>query len=110
MERAPLPSLLQVPVWIALIEFGAALMIVGYCVAALGALLLGRGIVQVRLLVAEGVLWGLSFKVAAALLKTLTLRTWEQLAFFVIILGLRILVKWVLTWERARLVRHEASG
>lgn len=96
-------TLLPYSTWIALIEFGGALLIVGYTIAACWVLLRNHSIMAARLLVADGALWGLNFKVAGSLLKTITLHTWEQLAFFAIIFALRTLLKWVFTWERARI-------
>lgn len=57
----------------------------------------------VRLLVIQGSLWGLSLKTAASLLKTIEIRSWEQIAAFTAILALRTLVKRVMTWEESRL-------
>jgi uncharacterized membrane protein len=101
-----MPSLLSIPTWAALIEFGGALIIVGYVAAALLALLRRRGIEYARLLVSDGVLWGLSFKVAASLLKTIELHSWQQIATFAVIFALRTVVKRAFTWERSRLVRR----
>jgi uncharacterized membrane protein len=49
------------------------------------------------------VLWGLSFKVAAALLKTAELRSWDQIAAFTAVLALRTLLKLALTSEQRQL-------
>lgn len=97
------PNLLDINLWILVIESIGSVIIIGYVIAALITLLRTRDIVHVRLLVASGALWGLSFKVAATLLKTIIIHTWEQIAFFAIILALRTLIKWVFTWEQARL-------
>lgn len=92
----------SVSLWIAVIEFGGGLIIAGYCVAAVIQLLLGRDLRAARLLVSEGVLWGLSFKTAGTLLKLTFIHTWQQIFFFAIILSLRTLVKYIFTWERER--------
>lgn len=104
-----LPSV-NLSVWIALIDFIGSLFIIGYVVAATVALVRRQSIVRVRLLIADGVLWGLNFKVAATLLKTMTLTTWQTLAFFVVIFALRTLLKRAFTWERAQIERTEHDG
>ena len=93
-------------VLIAPIEFAGALLIVGYCVAALVELTRSRDLGTARLLVIQGSLWGLSLKTAASLLKTIELHSWEQIATFTAIFALRTLVKRVMTWEEAALERQ----
>jgi hypothetical protein len=93
--------------WVLLIEFAGALVVVGYAVAAVSAIVRFVGVDRARLLVAEGVVAGPSLKLAATVLKTLLLRSWEQLLLFVVILSLRALLKHLFTWERERL---ESSG
>ncbi len=95
--------MLRPALWIASIEFIGALVIAGHCAAGLVEALRSRDPATVRLLVIEGSLWGLSLKTAAALLKTIEVRSWEQIAAFTAILALRTLVKRVMTWEEARL-------
>lgn len=92
--------------WASIIEFIGALLIVGYIVAALLALLRRRSIRQARLLVTDGVLYALSFKVAGTLLKTIELQSWQQILMFVAILALRTALKYVFQWERAELARE----
>ncbi|MDQ2885502.1 MAG: DUF1622 domain-containing protein [Chloroflexota bacterium] len=46
---------------------------------------------------------GLSFKLAGTLLRTIELRTWQQIFMFVAIFALRTLIKRLFTWERVRL-------
>ncbi len=92
-----------------MIEFVGALLIVGHCAVALAGLARSRDPAKARLLVIEGSLWGLSLKTAASLLKTLELHNWTQIGAFAAILALRTLVKRTMTWERARLTRHEAE-
>ena len=99
---------LAIPNWIPLIEFGGALLIAGYCIVALLTLIRSRSAESVRrarLYVAEGAIWGLSFKVAGTLLKTISIHTWEQIALFAVILALRTLLKQVFTWEERTLRR-----
>ncbi len=88
---------------VALIELAGALLIVGYCIAALIAVIRTRNPVRVRLLVIEGALWGLSLKTAASLLKTIEIHTWAQIGAFVAILALRTVLRRVMTWEEYRL-------
>lgn|SRR5579859_2878072 len=89
--------------WASWIEFGGALFIVGYILASLVVLLRHRDITRARLLVADGVITGLSFKLAGTLLKTLTLQSWQQIAMFIAIFALRTILKRLFTWERQRL-------
>ncbi len=102
-----MPSLhpFRIDIWAAIIEMGGALVIVAYVFAALLTLFRTRtaGIVQARLLVAQGVLTGLSFKVAGTLLKTLLLVTWHQILVFAAIFALRTLLKRLFVWEQTHL-------
>jgi len=76
----------------------------GYAVA-LACLAQGHGVRAARLRVAEGAVLALSFKVAAALLKTVELHSWEQIGMFSIVLTLRVVLKQLFAWERERLNR-----
>jgi uncharacterized membrane protein len=98
-----------------LIEFGGSLLVVGGCVRGLWAIArsLGsrEGLLQARLLIADGAIAALGFKTAATLLKSLELQTWNAILAFAAILALRTLVKRVLVWEERRLrpgARHSA--
>ena len=84
-----------------IIELLGGLIIAGYVVAALGALLRYRpsGIERARHLIATGAIAGLNLKVAATLLKTLELHTWSQLGIFAAIFALRVLLKQVFAAE-----------
>jgi uncharacterized membrane protein len=90
-----------------LIEFGGSLLVVGGCVRGLWAIArsLGsrEGLLQARLLIADGAIAALGFKTAATLLKSLELQTWNAILAFATILALRTLVKRVLVWEERRL-------
>jgi len=91
-----------------LIEGVGSLYIVGYVIAAVWALIRGSGpdrLAQARLLIAEGALAGLNFKVAATLLKTLQLQSWNQIGLFVATFALRTILKRFFTWEQAQLRR-----
>ena len=46
-----------------------------------------------RLLVAEGAILALSFKIGATLLKTLDLQSWDRIAAFAAVLALRMVLK-----------------
>ncbi len=95
--------MLDFTIWIGLIEFVGALFIIGYVIVALITLLRSHSIVQARLLVADGAITGLSFKLAGTLLKTIELHTLQQILMFVAIFALRTILKRLFTWERTRL-------
>lgn len=96
-------AFVDLSLWAATIEFVGALIIVGYVVAALLDLARMRGVKRAQLRVADGVIWGLSFKLAGTLLKTILLHTWEQIFFFIVILTLRTVLKRAFAWEAQRL-------
>ena len=83
-----------------LIDLVAAVVIAGYVAAAMVKLARGCGVDEARLLVAEGAVLGLSFKVAATLLKTLELHTWDQILMFAAIFAMRTVLKQLFLWER----------
>ncbi len=89
--------------WASIIEFTGALLITAYLLAALFVLLTCRDVTQARLIAADGVITGLSFKLAGTLLKTIELHTWQQILMFASILALRIILKRLFTWEQTRL-------
>ena len=113
MKRMVSPNLSIIPftdifdfaLWAAIIEFIGALFIVGYLLAALILLLQRRDIRRARLLVTDGIIYALSFKVAGTLLKTISLHTWQQFWMFAAILALRTVLKQVFMWERTELGR-----
>ncbi|WP_237724811.1 DUF1622 domain-containing protein [Deinococcus alpinitundrae] len=89
-----------------IIEGVGSLALVGYVLAALWALLHGwneTNAARARLLIADGALTALNFKVGATLLKTLDVQTWHQIALFVALFALRTLLKRFFTWERRQL-------
>ncbi len=86
-------------VWI---EFVGAVIIAGYCVTAWDPLLHNGEVRLARLRVAEGVLVGMNFKVAATLLKTIELHSWGQIGLFILVFALRTIIKWLFTWEQQR--------
>ena len=93
--------------WAATIELIGGLIIVGYVAAALWVVARWRSPVRARLLVAEGVIAGLSFKLAGTLLKTILIHSWEQLAMFAAIFVLRLVLKRFFEWELARVGRAD---
>ncbi|HEY7063421.1 MAG TPA: DUF1622 domain-containing protein [Chloroflexota bacterium] len=105
----PLAEWLGFRTWGVLIQFGAALLIVGYGAAALVTLVRTREVDRARLVMADGVIAGLSLSLAATLLKTILLESWEDIALFAFILGLRILLKQLFVWEEAQLARRRAT-
>lgn len=100
---------LRLPDWVFLIEFVGALMVVGYCIAALVVLVRSRRILLARLVVADGVILGLNFKLAATVLRTVFVHSWPQILMFATVLALRTLVKRLFTWERERLDQQRRS-
>ena len=96
-------NLFNYTVWASLIEFTGALLIVAYIVVALVTLVRSGDVVKARLLVADGAITGLSFKLAGTLLKTIELHTLQQILMFVAIFALRIVLKRLFSWEKARL-------
>ena len=100
-----LTNIFDFALWAAIIEFIGGLFIIGYLLAALILLLQRRDIRRARLLITDGIIYALSFKVAGTLLKAIELRTWQQIWMFVAILALRTVLKQVFTWERTKLGR-----
>jgi uncharacterized membrane protein len=98
-----LTNLLDFNLWIAVIEFVGALFIVGYVIAAIVSLFRVRSISYARLLVADGVITGLSFKLAGTLLKSIIVHTWQQILLFAFIFVLRTILKRAFTWERVKI-------
>lgn len=92
--------------WASAIEFVGGLLIIGYMLAALITLIRTHEVTRARLIVADGVITGLSFKLAGTLLKTIQLQTWQQILMFVAIFALRYMLKRMFTWERERLQRR----
>ena len=92
-----------------LIDLVAAVAVAGYVAVAMFRFARGGGVDEARLIVAEGAVLGLSFKVAATLLKTLELHTWNQILMFAAILAMRTVLKQLFLWERQQ-VRPAASA
>ena len=96
--------------WGLALQLGAAIIMTRFVALALMSLILGRGVLRARLLVAEGVLVGLGVMTAATLLRTIGLRTWRQILTFTFILFLRILLKKLFVWEKRRILEGPAQG
>lgn len=92
-----------------IIEFIGALFVVIYLVMSLVHLIRTRSITTARLLVADGIIAGLNFKLAGTLLKTIELRAWQPIFMFVAIFVLRLMLKRLFIWERARLQRRQTA-
>ena len=88
-----------------LIEAAGSLVLVGFVLAAAGALLRGHGADAARLLIAEGAVLALSLKTGATLLRTTDLPDWNRIGMFAAVLALRTMLKRVLAAEAARLHR-----
>jgi uncharacterized membrane protein len=83
-----------------LVDLVAAVVVAGYAAAAMVKLARGCGVTRARLLIAEGAVLGLSFKVAATLLGTLEIHTWDQILMFAAIFAMRTILKQLFLWER----------
>jgi uncharacterized membrane protein len=94
--------------WIVVVQFGAALLIAGYAVAAVVALARTREIERARLVLADGVVTGLSLLVVAALLRMILLESWQDIGLFAATFCLRTLLKRLFVWEEARLRQSPA--
>ncbi len=86
------------------IQLLAALVIVIHLAAALVAIGRTGSIPRARLTAADGVIAGLGLITAATLLRTIELRTWNQIALFTVVLTLRTLLKRLCAWERNRIL------
>lgn len=85
------------------VELASTLLIAGAVAAALLGLRRGADLRRMRLTLADGILVALNVQVAATLLRTAELRTWDQIGFFVAVFTLRTLLKRALTREREQL-------
>ena len=95
--------------WIVVIQFGAALIIGGYAVAAVVTLVRTRDVDRARLVMADGVINGLGVLVIGALLRVITLESWNDIGLFTAIFGLRTLLKRLFVWQEGRLRRLPAA-
>ena len=100
----PPPSLSILALPIQLLSAG---VIAVYLAEAVVALARGGGIPRARLTAADGVILGLGLITAATLLRTIELRTWDQIAHLTVILTLRTLLKRLFVWERNRILARQ---
>ncbi|GHO58578.1 DUF1622 domain-containing protein [Ktedonobacter robiniae] len=98
-----LTHLVTFSLWAAMIEFIGALLIIAYLLRSLVVLFKTGQVTGARLIVADGIITGLSFKLAGTLLKTIELRSWRQIAMFAAIFALRTVLKRWFAWERSHL-------
>lgn len=92
------------------IEFAGSLWVARGVVDALVALARGRSLEAARVALTDAAIAGLSLKAAASLLRTLEVRTWDQILAFAAILALRTALKHVLASDRARAVRADRGA
>lgn len=92
------------------VELVTNLVMFGYVLAALLALLRGGGMSRARLLVVDGILFALNFKVVATLLRTVEITTWNQIGLFAAVFVLRTLLKRVVNWERREMRAGHPQG
>jgi Ca2+/Na+ antiporter len=90
-------------VWGRAFQAAGAVIITASVAAALISLIVTRQIPKARLLLAEGIIMGLSVMVSGTLLRVIALDSWKEIQMFTVILSLRILLKKVFVWEEARL-------
>jgi uncharacterized membrane protein len=93
-------ALFDFRLWAALIQFAGGLVIVGHVARALVVLVRRGDARSARVLVADGVIWALSFTLAGTLITTALLHTWQQIAIFGAIFVFRFLLKRLFAWER----------
>ena len=91
-------------------EAAGSALLVGFVLAAGGALARGGGPDRARLLVAEGAVLALSFKTGATPLKTLDLPNWGRIAASVAILAPRTALKRAFAAEQVALLAAAAVG
>ncbi len=75
------------------IEILSSMVIFSYCVAGFVIFMNSRDRLRIQIIVANGTLLGMNLKLIGALLKTIELQTWNQLALFVVIFALRTIIK-----------------
>jgi uncharacterized membrane protein len=89
------------------IQLLAALVIAVHLAAALVAVVRTGSISRARLTAADGVIAGLGLITAATLLRTIELRSWNQIALFSVVLALRTVLKRLFAWERNRILARQ---
>ena len=99
----PISDILHFDFGILLIELVGSLLLMRYVIAAVILLIRGGKIESVQYLIADGAIIALNFKLAGTLLKTIELKSWQQISIFSIIFLLRTLLKRLFTWESAQI-------
>jgi len=95
---------------VVLIDLIGGLLVAGYAAAAVRILLRTGAVARARLLVADGAVLGLGFKTAGTLLKALEVHTWDQIGMFGAVLAVRVVLKRLFKWERARVERGRTAA
>jgi hypothetical protein len=95
--------LLDFGAWARAIQALAGLVLAGYVAATMAGPVFRGDVDRARLLVAEGVIGALGLMLPATILRTLVLRSWEQLLSVALVLTMRIVVKRLFVWEKSRL-------
>lgn len=91
-----------------LIELIGSFILIRYVIAAIIELINGyRHLEYAQYLIAEGALIALNFKLAGTLLKTIELKSWQQIFTFSMILLLRTLLKRLFTWEAKQIQKKQ---
>ncbi|GCE30239.1 hypothetical protein KDA_57230 [Dictyobacter alpinus] len=103
MYLVSISNLFTVSIWASIIDFLGALLIVAYMLFALVGLLRTKDISRARIVVTDGIIAGLNFKLAGTLLRTIGLQSWHQILMFLAILMIRTILKKFFSWEQARL-------
>jgi uncharacterized membrane protein len=79
-------------------------VVVGWAAVRSARLLVSRGhLHHARMVLSDGAVAALNFVVAGTILKTLALRTWNELGMFAAVLALRTVVKRVFSEELQRI-------
>ena len=86
-----------------LLQLASAVVIAGFAGTALLSFVVDRDVMRARILVAQGVIGGLGLMTVATLLRTIGLRTLKEILMFSVILSLRVILKRLFVWERARI-------
>jgi hypothetical protein len=102
-------SLFDLTLWAAIIQFAGALIVTRSVVIATIVLLRTRDTARARLIVARGVLWVLSFTLAATLLSAALVHTWIQILTLAVVAAFRVALKRVFAWERSRLLAAQVG-
>ena len=98
------------PSWLliaATIELLGVLMIVAHTVRAVGLVLRERQTLdRAKLLVAQGAIAGLDCKLAATLLKAMTLLDWHRISMFAAMYAIRFVLKQAFRREQQSATQH----